>query len=235
MTIFWRLILAHLLADFTFQFNFVAKWKRTRWYGLLLHCFIHYLCFIFLTFPFLNLEWAYGLTGWKICLIITLIHYLIDAFKSFCLNGKYLRDGLHFFLFDQMLHYYVIFLFAGFLEVPFGMQALSTRWIIMLSIFAFIAQPLAVHIYYMDKELDRDTLFPSLSQEYFMIVERLVLVLFFFMPGIWWQPCAFLWIMQMIMIKARKMIDITKLNLAFSIVITIAFGVLGRILFYGSF
>ena len=41
MDIFWRLMFGHLLADFTFQTNFINRWKRTSFYGLLFHCLMH--------------------------------------------------------------------------------------------------------------------------------------------------------------------------------------------------
>ena len=37
MAIFWRLILAHFLADFTFQTNAVASWKRQSVWGMAVH------------------------------------------------------------------------------------------------------------------------------------------------------------------------------------------------------
>ena len=57
MDIFWRLMLGHFLADFTFQVNAIAAWKRTSHWGLLLHCLMHPLFYIVLTWPYLGETW----------------------------------------------------------------------------------------------------------------------------------------------------------------------------------
>ena len=54
MDIFWRLVLAHLLADFTFQTDFIAKWKRESIFGGLIHSFIFFVCASLLCFARLH-------------------------------------------------------------------------------------------------------------------------------------------------------------------------------------
>ena len=41
MVIFWRLLLAHLLADFTLQLDIVNRLKRKSAWGMQLHCLTH--------------------------------------------------------------------------------------------------------------------------------------------------------------------------------------------------
>ena len=46
MVIFWRLLLGHLLADFTFQSNFINAWKRKSIWGMLGHCAMHPIAYV---------------------------------------------------------------------------------------------------------------------------------------------------------------------------------------------
>ena len=41
MEIFWRLVLGHLIGDFTLQTNYIAAWKRRSVLGMVVHCGIH--------------------------------------------------------------------------------------------------------------------------------------------------------------------------------------------------
>ncbi|MCK5583328.1 MAG: DUF3307 domain-containing protein, partial [Elusimicrobiales bacterium] len=41
MIIFWRLLLAHFLADFTLQFDIVNRLKRKGILGMIIHCGTH--------------------------------------------------------------------------------------------------------------------------------------------------------------------------------------------------
>ena len=86
MEIFFRLILGHLLADFTFQTNYIAEGKRRKLSILILHVLIHPVCYLFLLFPYLNQVWVtWGgvpLNGWGCIAIITVLHFIEDYFKS---------------------------------------------------------------------------------------------------------------------------------------------------------
>ena len=51
LTIFWRLVLAHLLADFSLQTNRLAAWKRQSPLGTLVHSVIFGMCAAVLCWP----------------------------------------------------------------------------------------------------------------------------------------------------------------------------------------
>jgi hypothetical protein len=74
MDIFCRLLFGHLLADFTFQTNYLAEWKRQRFGGLLVHVAIHPVCYTVLTWPFLNSVWVtygkFSLNDWLGAILI---------------------------------------------------------------------------------------------------------------------------------------------------------------------
>ena len=235
MTLFWRMVLAHLLADFTLQFSFVAKWKREKWFGMPLHCLTHFFTLIVLTWPFLGQNWAFGIKGWVACAIITIIHYVIDIARVFAIRHLRLRDGLALLALDQILHYAVLFMFYAPVSVLPGQEIIASKWFIIFSLFVLASHASSVLIYYFDKEIDSKIVFPSLGEQYFLIAERIVLMLFFFLPGIFWMPFAFLWSVQLIMIKTYRVIDISMTGAIISFIVPIVCGTAGRIAFYGHF
>ena len=76
MAVFWRLILAHFIADFTFQTNKVASWKRESRTGMLVHILTHPVVAYAFTWPYLSLTWVdtrwIQLNGW-VC--VALIYF----------------------------------------------------------------------------------------------------------------------------------------------------------------
>ena len=76
MAVFWRLILAHFIADFTFQTNKVASWKRESRTGMLVHILTHPVVAYAFTWPYLSLTWVdtrwIQLNGWVCVALITL-------------------------------------------------------------------------------------------------------------------------------------------------------------------
>lgn len=95
LSIFWMLVLSHLIADYPLQTDWLVSVKRT-WWGLSLHVGIHLLMLIILTGSALSSLWLY-LVG------LAAIHYAIDYFKNWLssvrpqwVNGPY--------IFDQLLH-----------------------------------------------------------------------------------------------------------------------------------
>lgn len=82
MEIFWRLMFGHLLADFTFQTNFINRWKRTSMAGLLVHCLMHPAFYLVLCWPFLGQYWVdhpwLRLNGWSCVAIVFVLHFLED-------------------------------------------------------------------------------------------------------------------------------------------------------------
>jgi len=229
------MVLAHLLADFTLQSDLVARWKRESWFGMPLHCLMHLVMLILLTWPFLGQRWVYGMNGWQICIVITLLHYIVDITRVFLIRRFHFRDSLAMFAADQILHYYVLFLASGHIAIPAGMNILPAKWFIIFSLFAFTAHAVTVTGYYMERELDHDKKYPPAGARYLMIGERVVLMLFFFMPGVFWMPFAFLWILQIYLMKTRRVVDISSISLALSVFMPVVTGSAGRVVFYGHF
>ena len=80
MIIFWRLVLAHFLTDFTFQTNKIAEWKRKSIYGVLFHSFVFLLFSSILTWKYLGEVW-WKLPGTISIVLLALIHSAEDYYR----------------------------------------------------------------------------------------------------------------------------------------------------------
>ena len=187
MDIFWRLLFGHLLADFTFQTNFINRWKRTHFAGLLVHCLIHPICYSILTWPFLGEYWIDNplirLTGWSCLLIVFLIHLLEDWWRVYTIFRYGMPDNTIFFLWDQIIHYSVIFAVVPLAltnEAATGL--IPEKWPVLGCLFVLITHGCTVTVYFLEKDL-YGVEFPGFDEKYLAMAERLVLGLCFLYPG----------------------------------------------------
>src|SRR5262245_30999781 len=108
MEIFWRLILAHFIADFTFQTNKVASWKRESRIGMFVHIMTHQVITCAILWPYLSMAlvqtpWI-RLNGWICVGLITLLHWLEDEWRVWTIKEVGSPDSTGFFLWDQVVH-----------------------------------------------------------------------------------------------------------------------------------
>jgi hypothetical protein len=116
MSIFLKLLLAHLLADFALQFDILYKLKLKNVTGHIWHAAIHFAVTLLLVLPYLN-----DLFIWIFITISAAIHLFQDILKY-----KYMlvvRKKLFFpiFMLDQIGHFTIlslIFLFPVSKRIP---------------------------------------------------------------------------------------------------------------------
>src|SRR5579862_3353326 len=129
MTIFWRLVLAHFIADFTLQTNKIATWKRQSRWGMFLHILTHPVVMVALTWPFLSMAWVqmrwFHLNGWVCVGAITLFHWLEDEWRIWSIQETGSPDSTGFFLWDQVVHITMILAFS-----PALTNGQTERWVI---------------------------------------------------------------------------------------------------------
>ena len=113
MEIFWRLVLGHLIGDFTLQTNKIAAWKRDNIWGMLLHCGIHPIVYSLLLWNYMGQVWVVvgpiALTGWVCVTIIFLAHFIEDQWRVWSVVKKDTADNTFFYIWDQFIHYAVLF------------------------------------------------------------------------------------------------------------------------------
>src|SRR5712675_2745778 len=98
MLIFLKLYLAHLIADFILQPNWIAKNKR-RTSRLLLHSFIHLVTAVAL----INKDLTSNIVA--VLVVLALTHALCDFVKATLTQDKWLA-----FTVDQIIHLVIIIL-----------------------------------------------------------------------------------------------------------------------------
>lgn len=236
MIIFWRLFLSHLLADFTLQLDAVNRMKRKNAWGMLVHCLTHFLVSAAFVWSYLPQTWfhfgAVPVSGWWALIMLVGLHFAIDQLRVLSMKRLHYRDGTLSFLADQALHVYVLFLISP-VVIPTANCLLPEKWIGIAAIFVLVTHVSTVLIYFIEKELFGKP-FPGFDEKYFLIFERLVLWLFFLVEGRWWVPFALAWILQIVYVRKKRLIDLSKLNVALSVALTCALGLWARVVFYGS-
>ena len=116
MEIFWRLVLGHLIGDFTLQTNFIAAWKRRSIWGVFVHCGIHPVIYSILLWRYLGQVWfqigPLQFTGCVCVPIIFISHFIEDEWRIWSVSKKGAPDNTFFYVWDQVIHYAVIFTFS---------------------------------------------------------------------------------------------------------------------------
>lgn len=88
-----KVIICHIVGDYLFQTDYMAREKGKDWYVLFVHCVCYCVPFIY----------AFGLDSKIIILLLT--HMMIDVLKA---RGKF---GI---CTDQILHYLIALIFYAF-------------------------------------------------------------------------------------------------------------------------
>ncbi|MBA7567087.1 hypothetical protein ES708_08787 [subsurface metagenome] len=102
MFLFYRLLLAHIIADFPMQTNQIFKVKANTEWGVLIHTLIVLLFSIFFAFPYLEDPRVI-----IILLVIFLSHTVIDKLKMEY-SKKTKNQSIRILLLDQTLHIVII-------------------------------------------------------------------------------------------------------------------------------
>jgi hypothetical protein len=237
MEIFWRLLFGHLLADFTFQTNFINKWKREKFAGLLVHCGMHPLFYVVLCWPYLNDNWIdhplLRLSGWACLAVIFISHLLEDWWRVFTIEHYHMPDNTVFFLWDQIIHYSVLFAVA-----PLALAgAVSTgffpeRWPVLGCLFVLATHGCTVLVYFLEKDM-HGAEFPGFDEKYLAMAERLVLAMCFLFPSaLGAAVLAAGWLVVMFLLRQKRIFDLTAFTFYLGAGISALCGVAARYIYY---
>jgi hypothetical protein len=181
MEIFIKLLLAHLIGDFILQ---PQRWVIHKEANKIASKYLYFHILIHLGLYFLVL---WDISSWKLILLLTLSHFIIDLLKLYS-ERFFTNKGVPFFL-DQLVHIAVIYACSFYGELPAHTIDLiqNMNWPLLLAI-VFVTFPSAV---IMSKMLERmsyqiETDHKSLPNagKYIGIIERLF-VLVFILIGRW--------------------------------------------------
>ncbi|MEK7857587.1 MAG: DUF3307 domain-containing protein [Elusimicrobiota bacterium] len=235
MLIFWRLLFGHLLADFTFQTNFINQWKRSSFWGMMAHCATHPLFYVLLTYPYLKEFWintpVVKLTGWACVLIVFVVHFIEDEWRVFTIFKYNTPDNTLYFLWDQVIHYAVIF---AVIPVAFqnpSVSLLPEKWPVLGCLFVAVTHACTVLVYFIEKDL-YDVSFPGFEEKYLAMVERLVLAMLFLVPNGGWLILVPAWLVLMYVLRDRRLLDLSWFNYYLGGAVAVGGGLCARFVYY---
>ena len=102
--------IGHLLGDFYFQSEKVAKYKDEKYEGVLWHSLEYYIAVILTTLPVFSLDMIFAATN------AALAHLAIDTIKYVLLIKKKIRKSGRVFVMDQCAHAISIFVLAYIMD-----------------------------------------------------------------------------------------------------------------------
>lgn len=183
MVIFWRLVLAHFIADFSLQTNRVASWKRESRWGMVVHIATHPFVMVALTWNYLSDPWVqtayFSLNGWVCVALITLLHWAEDVWRVWSIHETGSPDSTGFFLWDQVVHITMILAFS-----PTWPGSPIPEWIFPVLCGVLLAHFTSVLVFFLENDLWGHSEVLGTSK-YRYIGERLIGAALFLLPGAW--------------------------------------------------
>ncbi|OGR84922.1 MAG: hypothetical protein A2901_01500, partial [Elusimicrobia bacterium RIFCSPLOWO2_01_FULL_54_10] len=217
MEIFWRLVLGHLIGDFTLQTNHIAGWKRRSITGMLVHCGVHPVIYSLLLWNYMGQVWVrigpFPFTGWVCVFIIFAAHFIEDQWRVWAVLKRNAPDNTFFYIWDQAIHYAVLFAMAPAIDGSTGKfdllnyppisgtialmdahglslwERLMTvsrpePWVFVGILFVLVTHFTTVSIYFLEKDyFGKD--FPGDAEKYIGMAERLAVAGACMLPGVW--------------------------------------------------
>jgi len=182
MKIFFRLLFAHLLADFVLQTNFIANWKKRSFYGVVVHSLTFFILSLVLTYNDITkiwLDYPIKLSGIWCLVILFIFHILEDEYRAYNIRHYYVRDNILFFLLDQVIHIAFLFIFS-----PRYNTEVNVEWIVViLCLLIAGTYGLSIVVLYIDNLFYGDSVADVFFQKkIYSIIFRFVIMLFFFLP-----------------------------------------------------
>ncbi len=237
MAIFWRLLFGHLLADFTFQTNYINRWKRISFFGLLIHCLMHPLFYMVLCWPYLGDFWidnaVFRLNGWACLALIFATHWLEDWWRVYSIRRYGMPDNTVFFLWDQVIHYSVLFVAAPMaISNAAAVGFFPEKWPVLGCLFVLVTHVCTVMVYFLEKDLNGAE-YPGFDEKYLAMAERLVLALCFLFPSVFGAAgLAAGWLGVMFFLRRKRMFDLTTFTFYLGTALSILCGLAARAIYY---
>jgi len=237
MFLFYRLLLAHLLADFPLQFSKLFRLKTEGIKGVILHGSVFGILAVIFSAPYL----AFSNIG--IFLIFLWVFHIFTDWLKIKLIHHYKNDSISLFVFDQMLHIAAIaaVILFNFPPAAGGHSFLSRLYsndsMVIFCIFYVITTFAAtVVIYYLKKTyVHSDISFP-MKGRYYDIIERALITTFIILPG-YFYLFAPLFIAGKAIICRKKNFqegdyDFSMFNFTASFSIAVIVGIILRLMIY---
>lgn len=100
------LLIAHVIGDFYFQTEKIARLKEERYTGVLLHSLEYLIATLCVMLPIISLDMFFA------SLYLSILHFLIDSIKYIVVKRKRVIKGEKIFIWDQGIHILSIFVLS---------------------------------------------------------------------------------------------------------------------------
>lgn len=184
MKIFFRLLFAHLLADFVLQTNFIANWKKRSFYGVLVHSLTFFILSLLLTYNYITKIWIdypLQISGIFCLIILFILHIAEDEYRAYNIRHHYVKDNILYFFLDQIIHIALLFIFS-----PHSSELENNiEWIfVILCLLIVGTYVLSIVILYVDSLVySTSVAYNFFQKKIYSIIFRFVVMLFFFLPN----------------------------------------------------
>jgi hypothetical protein len=227
MTVFLRLLLAHMFSDFVFFRASTEKIKRERpILGHALHLSVYALCIIVLCWPYMAAPWftsdGFSFNGWALLPALAATHFAVDFLDRADTSGAGRFNTISFLLWQAAA---VLVLFLVFPYIPPSSEGSFAeyfdKFLIISAGALFATYFIMMLIYFIQKDLTAAG-FPLVDEQYLNILYRVVLYLLVLVPGVACWPLAIGWIILAAFIKKMARVDEPPLRIYFATPLTIA-------------
>ncbi|MFH1282624.1 MAG: DUF3307 domain-containing protein [bacterium] len=231
MELFWQLMLAHFLADFSLQSAALVYLKKENLWGILLHTSIFTFTSCAISWKILGIEWVVcgvPIYGWIFVGILSIFHFFVDWLKVVITNKHPKLDNLLLFVVDQFLH--VVLIFGLFNYKDFFNFYEYKVWILLL-IFIGLSHFLTIVIFYIEKDLKREKHLDR-EKKYILIADRLVVGLAFLITGTWWIVFIAGWMLNTFLMRLKHKVEYSYFELIVGYLAAILLGFCARIVYF---
>lgn len=210
MTVFWHLLLAHLLADFPLHSDYIYRKKITNPFkGLSVHGLVYLAALLVCCFPYLEIPWftfaGISFNGVETVFLLTLIHMASD-FIDISDNHDLIGINALMFLCWQGIEIAVLFLVAPILPQSTGVSLWLLKCIIILCGLIFVTYVLMVLIHLFIKDFVRKK-YPSFDERYISMIYRGGLYMALMLPSKIGYVTAAVWICCLLFVFDIKKIS----------------------------
>ncbi len=222
MYLFWRLFLAHLLADFTFQTNKIAEQKSKGLSWIAIHSLIFFILSLALSYEIFGKMWVY--------ITITFLHFVVDSIRIIGIKKHKIADNVYFFGIDQVFHISIIYAFSKSFSIPISILP-NEKWVLILCLYIIATHFAAVLIYYI-KNFDEANI--KGKEKYYGILERTYIFLCFLLPKLWIVLFPVIWIARFFWARSqfRNDYDFSTKNLITGNILVVITGIIARWIYY---
>lgn len=235
MSIFWRLVLAHLMADFLFHFNFVYKLKNTKIFaGYFVHGVVFFLSAVVCCQDFLFIPWlkfaSLNLNGIQSIFVLSILHALLDKINP-SETRSFAGYNLFLFLLWQAMEIMLLFIFVPFISVRNQSFIVGDKFIFILVGGLISTYFFMVLIHFFKRDFCQGT-YPIFDERFVSTLYRLSLYLFLLIPGFWGYLLGIIWAFLVVVLRKPFVVDTCPYRLYGGTAITIILALIMRFCIY---